>query len=118
MEQKQVNEVRQIRDAYTEKGVTKLDELKALNKKVVTPADIFAYTFGIIGALVLGLGMCLAMQVIGANTSFAMPLGIVIGLVGIFMVSVNYPLYKKILAERKKKYAKQVLSLTDELLNN
>ena len=70
--------------------------------------------FGIVGALVLGVGMCLAMEVIGSM----MPLGIVIGVVGIAMVTANYFLYRAILRSRKKKYAKEIVSLSDELLKN
>ncbi len=105
--------VERIRAQYAPVQKTKLDELKELDKRVKRPANIFAYTFGTIGALVLGTGMCLAMKVIGNM----MPLGIVIGLVGIGMVSVNYLAYQKILRSRKKKYAKEIFALSDELLN-
>ena len=74
--------------------------------------------FGIVGALVLGLGMCLAMKVIFASISYMMFVGIAVGLVGILMVSVNYFWYKNILASRKKKYAPRILALADELLGN
>ena len=113
----EIRTVERIRENYTERKTTKLDELKALNKRVERPAEVFAYAFGSAGALVLGTGMCLAMKMIGAGLSFAMPLGIVVGCLGIAAVSVNYFIYKKMLASRKKKYAKEVLALTDELLN-
>ena len=67
------------RDYETDRTPTKLEQLKALDKKVKVPARVFAYVFGIIGALVLGVGMCLAMEVIGD----AMIVGIIIGLIGI-----------------------------------
>ena len=105
--------VEHIREQYAEKRVTKFDELKALDKKVKRPAEIFAYTFGVVGALVLGTGMCLAMKVIGDM----MALGIVIGVVGIGMVSETYALYQKILKARKRKYSADILALSDELLN-
>jgi hypothetical protein len=92
---------------------TKLDELKALDRKVKVPAEIFAYSFGTASSLVLGTGMCLAMKVIGDM----MILGIGIGLVGIALVTANYFLYKKILKARKQKYAKKILQLSDALLN-
>ena len=105
--------VEQIRDSYVEKGITKFDELKALDKRVKRPAEIFAYVFGSLSSLVLGTGMCLAMKVIGDM----MALGIVIGVVGIGMVSVTYALYQKILKARKRKYSADILALSDELLN-
>lgn len=108
-----------IRNNYLEKTARErsLEELRALDAKVRRPADIFAYTFGTAGSLVFGVGLCLAMKVIGASLSFAMPLGVVVGVVGIAMVSVNYLIHKAILNSRKKKYAKRVITLSDELLN-
>lgn len=90
----------------------RLEQLKALDGAVRRPAAIFAYTFGILGALVLGVGMCLAMEVIGS----LMPLGIVVGVVGIAMVSANYFLYRRILNACKRKYAGKIIALSDELL--
>ena len=104
----------QIREQYAGKTTTKLDELKALDRKVKLPAEVFGYMFGVLGALVLGVGMCLAMKVIGN----LMPLGIVVGVLGIAMVSVNYFIYKGILNKRKKKYSEKVLQLSAELLND
>lgn len=110
----ELKRVEKIRNQYTEREKTKLDELKALDRKVKRPASIFAYVFGAIGALVLGTGMSLAMKIIGDF----MALGIVIGLVGIAMVSLTYPIYKAILQSRKKKYSSQILEISDELLND
>ena len=98
---------------YSEQKSSEVDKLCALDKKVKVPASIFAYTFGIIGALVLGTGMCFAMKVIGN----LMALGIVIGIVGIAMVSINYPLYKMILKSRKAKYSKEILALSEQIMN-
>jgi hypothetical protein len=113
MTMQQTNEVKKIQGEYLPKERTKLDELKALDKKVKFPAEVFAYSFGSAGALVLGTGMCLAMKVIGNM----MGLGIAIGLVGIGLVTANYFLYKKILKSRKSKYAKQINELAEELLS-
>ncbi len=111
------NEIEKIRASYAEKKTTKFDELKELDRKVKRPAEIFAYVFGSVSSLVLGTGMCLAMKVIGSSLSFAMPLGIGIGILGIALVSVNYPIYKRILNKRKNKYSKQIFELSDSLLN-
>lgn len=107
--------VESIRSEYQPKSEqqTKLEVLQNLDKKVRRPAKIFAYTFGIIGALVLGVGMCLAMKVV----MDMMVTGIVVGVVGIIMVSINYFLYRAILKSRKAKYAEQIVQLSDELLN-
>ena len=113
MQTNQINQINKIKEDYIEKEQTNFDKLKELDKKVKRPAQIFAYVFGSISSLILGTGMCLAMKVIGN----AMALGIVIGVVGIALVSGNYFIYKKILSSRKNKYKTQVLALADDALN-
>ena len=78
------------------------------------PAIIFAYTFGIISALVAGTGMCLSMQVIGGTTMFTV-LGIIIGIIGFACAGINYPIYKKMLENGKKKYAFEIVELAKEI---
>lgn len=90
-------------------------DLRKLDARAKRPAAIFTYTFGIAAALVLGIGMCLAMKVIGDGSTAMMVLGIVIGLVGIACMSVNYPLYKKFLAKGKQKYAYDIMQLAKEI---
>ena len=109
----QIKTIEKIRASYTEKEITKLDELKQLDKKVKRPAQIFAYVYGTVSSLVLGTGMCLAMKVIGNS----MALGIIIGVVGIVLTLTTYPIFKAILKKRKEKYASQIFELTDSLLN-
>lgn len=112
MNNNQTHLAESIRAEYEEKKRTKLDELMELDRKVKRPAEIFAFVFGTIGALVLGFGMCLAMKVLGDM----MALGIVIGVVGIAMVSVNYFIYKMIINRGKKEYGKRILALTEEII--
>ena len=118
MERNEQNTIAQkIRAQYTERQSTRLDKLREMDAQVKRPANIFAYAFGTVGSLVLGTGMCLAMKIIGTGLSLAMPLGIGIGLIGIAMVSGNYFLYKKLIDKRKKKYGKEILALSNEILN-
>ena len=98
------------------KPESKVSALKKLDQKVKRPAEIFAYTYGIIGSLILGTGMSLAMNVIG-NFAGQMIVGIVVGLVGIFMMATNHIFYKKILAKGKKKYAFEIVELAKEIVN-
>ena len=104
----------QIANEYAPKQTSKAKALKRLDAKVKLPAVIFTYTFGIISSLILGVGMCLAMKVLGSSI-VSMILGIVIGCVGILGVSVNYPIYKKFLNARKNKYASDIISLAKEI---
>lgn len=104
-----------IASEYDQKPTSKLVALKKLDQKAKLPAQIFVYSFGVVGALVLGAGMCLSMGVIGQGLAMAMPLGVVIGLVGIGMVLVNYPVYQRLLAKSKKKYAFEITQLAKEI---
>lgn len=110
--------VQKIRTQYTEKEHTELDALKALDRKVKAPANRFAWTFGTIAALVMGAGMSLVMTDIAQTLGLENPMvpGILTGLVGMALAIANYPIYKAILSARRKKYAGQILSLSEKLL--
>lgn len=99
----------------TSKETSKVKALKRLDIKAKSPANIFAYTFGVAMSLVLGVGMCLSMQVLGDGSTVSFVLGIIIGLVGIVGVSVNYPIYKKLLENGKKKYAFDIIELAKQI---
>ena len=103
-----------IAKEYAPKESSKIIALRKLDRKAKRPATVFTYTFGTIFSLVFGTGMCLAMQVIG-NGMLHMAIGIGIGIVGIIGCSINYPIYKKILAQGKKKYAFEIVELAREI---
>ena len=104
-----------IASEYAPKDDSKIVALKKLDRKAKLPAEIFTYSFGIIGALVLGVGMCLSMKIIGNQTTLMVILGIIIGIIVIVMVSINYPIYKKMLENNKKKYAYDIVRLAKEI---
>lgn len=108
--------IKSIRARYEEPERSAYDEVIELERRVTRPALVLAYVLGVIGSLILGVGMCLAMQVIGFGGTLDIVLGVAIGLVGILIVSVNYPLYKRILAGRRAKYADEMKALTDLLI--
>ncbi len=108
-----------IRTQYMEKQTTELDELRQLDAKVRRPASVFAYIFGSISAIIMGCGMSLIMTDISETIGLTDPLvpGIVIGVVGMIMAIINYPIYNVILASRKKKYADKILKLSESIMN-
>ncbi len=112
--------VQKIRTQYTEKQATELDALRELDGKVKRPANVFAYTFGTISAIIMGAGMSMVMTDIGAVVGVAYPMipGVVIGVVGMVMALINYPIYKGILGSRRKKYAEQIMKLSDKIMGN
>lgn len=101
----------QLANEYTPKDTSKVVALKKLDAKAKRPATIFTYTFGIIAALILGVGMCLTMGQIGDSSIVSFIIGIILGVIGIIGVSVNYPIYKKMLAKGKQKYAFEIVQL-------
>ena len=108
-----------IRAQYMEKQSTELDALRELDAKVKRPANVFAYIFGSISAIIMGAGMSLVMTDIGATigiTSALVP-GIAIGALGLGMALLTYPMYKGILNSRKKKYGAEILTLSDKIMN-
>ncbi len=101
----------QLANEYAPKDTSKIAALRKLDAKAKRPANIFAYTFGIISSLVSGVGMCLSMGVIGQSSLFSFILGIIVGILGFICMGINYPLYKKILAKGKQKYAFEIMEL-------
>ena len=108
-----------IRTQYVEKTPSELDELRELDARVKRPANIFAYAFGSVSALIMGSGMSLVMTEVGAKLGMENSLvpGIVIGALGLGMALLTYPLYKRVLASRKKKYGAEILKLSDKIMN-
>lgn len=103
-----------IANEYAPKDTTKVKQLKKLDNKAKLPSTIFAYTFGIISALVLGVGMCLAMKVIGSSVA-TMVVGIIVGVLGIAGCAVNYFIYKKMREHGKAKYGSDIMQLAKEI---
>ena len=110
-----------IRTQYMEKQPSELDDLRALDTKVKRPANVFAYLFGSISAIIMGAGMSLVMTDVASKLSLPIhpiPVGILVGIVGLALALINYPIYKGILRARKKKYAAEILALSEKILNN
>ena len=99
---------------YAPKGSSKIVALKKMDNRAKRPATIFAYTCGIVSALIFGTGMCLAMQVIGSGI-VGMLLGIFVGIIGLIGCGVNYPIYKKLLEKGKAKYAYEIVELARQI---
>ena len=110
--------VEKIRSQYTEAEHTELDALKALDAKVKRGANIFGYTYGSVSAIIMGSGMSLVMTDIGTKIGLTATLvpDVVVGVVGMGMALSTYPIYKKILNSRKKKYAPQIMELSERAM--
>lgn len=105
----------QIANEYASKDTSKVVALRKLDAKAKLPAIVFAYSMGIVSALVLGVGMCLTMGQFGSKTGFTFGLGIVIGVVAMIGMAINYPIYKRLLEKGKRKYAFEIMELAKEI---
>lgn len=110
--------VQKIRSQYTENEPAQLDALVALDARARKPAKIFGFAYGTVGAIIMGAGMSLVMTDIGTVLGMGdtMVAGIVIGTVGLVLSCTTYPIYQKILKARKKKYAPQILELSERMM--
>lgn len=104
-----------LAEEYAPKDTSKVVALRKLDARAKLPATIFTYSLGIAAALVAGVGMCLSMKVIGDGSSAIIALGIFIGIVGLFGMGINYPLYQKFLKNGKQKYAFEIMQLAKEI---
>lgn len=106
---------KRVAEEYSPKKERKVVQLKKLDEKVKRPAIIFAYMFGIIGAIILGIGMSFCMTDFGPSGNLGMIIGIIIGVVGLALCGINYPIYTKILNTRKQRYAYEIKELAEEI---
>ena len=113
----QQKEIEAIRKKYLPKKEDKMEQLRMLHGIPTKKAQTVSLVVGILGALIMGTGMSLAMTDIGAALgSLAMVLGILVGIVGMVLVALAYPLYNRVLKKERQKIAPEILRLSDELL--
>lgn len=104
-------EVQEIRKKYLPKQESKIEELKRLDHDVQLAGTTEGLIVGISGCFVFGIGMCLAMHIIG-NSFF---LGVLADIIGMAAMIVAFPIYRHISEETKEKLVPRILQLTDEL---
>lgn len=107
---KEQDEIRKIREKYVPKEADKLEQLRKLDESVTKKGTAVSLIIGIVGTLILGLGMSCCM----VWTEFFL-FGIIIGIIGIALVSTAYPVYKRITEIERKKIAPEIIRLSDEL---
>ena len=86
----------QLANEYALKDTSKVIALRKLDAKAKLPATVFTYTFGIVTAMVAGVGMRLSMKVIGSGSAAMFVLGVIVGIIGLLGMGVNLPHLQKI----------------------
>ena len=113
----QQKEVEEIRKAYLPKVEDKMEQLRKLHAVPTQKAQAASIATGVIGALILGTGMSLCMTPLaGFLGGTAMFVGIPVGLIGIVLVAMAYPVHNRVLKKQREKIAPEILRLSDELL--
>ncbi len=113
----QQEEIKRIRKKYSAPEENKMDQLRRLDQRATQKAQAWAIAVGVIGALILGTGMSLAMtELSGFLGGTAMFIGIPVGLIGIVLVALAYPVYTRTLKKERQRIAPEILRLSDELM--
>ena len=110
---KQQEEINKIRNKYLPKEENKMAQLIRLDKQTERPGTITSLVIGIVGTLGLGFGMSCVLVWDSSIEVFVT--GIIIGILGMGMLGLAYPVYKKITAKERIKVADQILALSKEL---
>lgn len=114
-------EIKRIREKYAPpvEAEDKMETLRRLDAKVTSKATTAALTVGIIGTLIMGTGMSLIMTELGnllGSFFLAVIVGLSLGVAGILLVCLAYPVYNRTLQKGREKAAPEILRLTEELM--
>ena len=110
-------EIEAIRKKYLPKEEDKMEQLRRLHSIPTQKAQAASIAIGVLGTLILGTGMSLCMTELGAALGhLAMVIGILVGILGLVMVALAYPLYNSVLRKERQRIAPEILRLSDELL--
>lgn len=112
---KEQEEIRKIRDKYAPpaKEESPMERLRRLDASATKEASIVSIVVGIVGALLLGVGMCCTM--LAGWEAFFVP-GVVVGVIGIAGAAAAYPLYLRMVKRKREKLAPEIMRLSDELM--
>ena len=113
-------EIKRIRQKYMVQEEDGMQRLRRLDAQATGKATMVSLVLGIIGALVMGIGMSLIMTelagILGMTYMGSIIVGVVCGVVGMILVALAYPVYKKVLKSERDKIAPEVLRLSEKLL--
>ena len=116
----QQQEIENIRKKYLPQEEDKMEQLRRLHYSVTKKAQARSIALGVIGALILGTGMSLTMtnlgDLLGSHRDLAMVIGVIIGLAGLVLVALAYPVYNRVLKKERERIAPVILRLTEELM--
>lgn len=107
----QQDEIERIRRKYMPKETDELDELRRLDAEVTRPGTIAGLVLGIVGTLIFGAGMSMAL----VWTDTMLVAGVLVGIAGFVVLGMAYPIYHKITEKQRAKIAPKILELTEQM---
>lgn len=117
---KQQKEIEAIRKKYMPANEDKMEQLRKMDRNVSNKATMLSIIVGVIGTLIMGAGMSLAMTNIGSSmgmsTTASLVVGIIVGVIGMVILGLAYPIYNYKIKMEREKIAPEIIRLTDELL--
>ena len=105
-------EVESIRRKYMPREESKLEKLKRLDYRVQMAGMIEGLCFGIIGALVFGVGMCFFLDVFAG----AAWLTAILMICGTLLMIPAYPIYRSIARKTRVELTPEILRLSEEIM--
>ena len=113
----QQQEIAHIRSKYLPKEEDKMEQLRRLHNSASKKARTQAIVIGVVGALIMGTGMSLCMtELSGFLGGTAMFIGVPVGILGIVLVALAYPVYNRVLKKERARIAPEILRLSEELI--
>lgn len=109
---KEQEELKRIRQKYLPPEEDKMQKVRKLDAHATNKATMISIITGIIGALILGTGMCCCLV---WQDKWFIP-GIVVGILGMAAIGLAYPAYQYIAKKEREKIAHEILRLTGELI--
>lgn len=111
-------EVENIRKNYLPPEEDKMEKLRKLHNSATQKAVVWSLVIGILGTLIMGTGMSLAMTDMGKHFGLSSGLlpGIIIGLLGMLAIALAFPIYNRVLKKERERIAPEILRLSDELI--
>ena len=107
-------EVESIRNKYIPREESKFERLKKLDLRVQMAGTIESLCFGVVGALIFGLGMCFFLNVFAGATW----LSALFMIIGSLIMIPAYPIYRRIARKTKAALTPEILRLSEEIMKS